>query len=153
MVDFGTVLNGYHLDETRMFVMGSMPDRALNACRAAIDIHDGVLEMAKPGITMAELFQQSEDLATSLGYAENYLGPPGYKVTFVGHGIGLELIEPPFIAKDREEPLEPGMTIALEPKIVFQDEFIAGIESVFLVTDSGSRLISKVPTEIFTCDD
>ncbi len=152
MIDFGTVLNGYHIDETRMFVMGSMPDRALNACRAAIDIHDGVLKKAKPGVTMAELFQHAEDLATSLGYAETYLGPPGYKVTFVGHGVGLELIEPPFIAKNREESLEPGMTIALEPKIVFQDEFIAGIESVFQVTESGSRLISKVPAEIFSCD-
>ena len=151
MIDFGTVLDGYHLDETRMFVMGSMPDRALNACLAAIDIHNGVLEKVRPGVTMAALFQHAENLATSLGYAETYLGPPGHKVTFVGHGIGLELIEPPFISKDREEHLEPGMTIALEPKIVFQDEFIAGIESVFLVTESGSRLISKVPPEIFSC--
>jgi Xaa-Pro aminopeptidase len=151
MIDFGTVLNGYHIDETRMFVIGSVPDRVLNACRAALDIHDGILEKVKPGVTMAELFRHAEDLATSLGYAETFLGPPGYKVTFIGHGIGLELIEPPFITKKREEPLEPGMTIALEPKIVFQDEFIAGIESVFLVTESGSRLISKVPTEIFSC--
>ena len=151
MIDFGTVLNGYHLDETRMFVMGSMPDRTLSACKAAIEIHDGVLEMAKPGVTTAELFEHALSLATSLGYAETYLGPPGYKVTFIGHGIGLELIEPPFIAKNRQETLKSGMTIALEPKIVFQDEFIAGIESVFQVTDSGSRLISKVPVEIFTC--
>lgn len=151
MIDFGTVLNGYHMDETRMFVMGSMPDRALNACRAAIDIHDSMLERIKPGITPDELFQYAETLAKSLGYEESYLGPPGYKVTFVGHGIGLELIEPPLIAKNREEPLEPGMTIAIEPKIVFQDEFIAGIESVFMVTESGSQLISKIPAEIFSC--
>ena len=151
MIDFGTVLNGYHIDETRMFVIDSMPDRALNACKAAIDIHDRILERVKPGVTMAELFRHTTDLAASLGYAETFLGPPGYKVIFVGHGIGLELIEPPFIANNREEPLEPGMTIALEPKIVFQDEFIAGIESVFQVTESGSRMISKVPAEIFSC--
>lgn len=151
MIDFGTVLNGYHIDESRMFVMGSLPDRAFDACRAAIDIHDRVLERAKPGVTTGELFQYAEDSAISLGYEETYLGPPGYKVTFVGHGIGLELVEPPFIAQNREDPLEPGMTIALEPKIVFKDEFIAGIESVFLVTESGSRLISKVPAGIFQC--
>ncbi|MDP2644331.1 MAG: M24 family metallopeptidase, partial [Desulfobacterales bacterium] len=39
---------------------------------------------------------------------------------FVGHGIGLELIEPPFIAKNRNDPLAPGMTFALEPKMVFE---------------------------------
>jgi Xaa-Pro aminopeptidase len=151
MIDFGSVLNGYHLDETRMFVIGSMTDQVLSACKAAIEIHDGVLEKAKPGVTMAALFRHADDLAATLGYGDTYLGPPGYKVSFVGHGIGLELIEPPFIAKDREDPLEPGMTIALEPKIVFRDQFIAGIESVFLVTESGSRLMSKIPLEIFSC--
>ena len=105
----------------------------------------------RPGVTPDELFRCAETLADTLGYAETYLGPPGYKVTFVGHGIGLELIEPPLIAKNRKEPLEAGMTVALEPKIVFQDEFIAGIESVFLVTESGSQLITKIPGEIFSC--
>ena len=151
MIDFGTVLDGYHMDETRMFVMGTVPDRVLDACRAAIEIHNNVLEKVKPGVTPNEIFQYAETLAKSLGYAETYLGPPGYKVAFVGHGIGLELIEPPYIAKNRDEPLEPGMTVALEPKIVFQDEFIAGIESVFRVTESGSQLITKIPAEIFSC--
>ncbi|MDP3283970.1 MAG: aminopeptidase P family N-terminal domain-containing protein, partial [Desulfobacterales bacterium] len=51
MVDLGSVLNGYHMDETRMFAIGSMPDKALKACRAAIQIYDSVLEKVKPGIT------------------------------------------------------------------------------------------------------
>ena len=44
------------------------------------------------------------------------------------------------------------MTFALEPKMVFEDEFSAGIESVFVVTEQGGRLISKVPVEIFIVD-
>jgi Xaa-Pro aminopeptidase len=86
-----------------------------------------------------------------LGYAKEYLGPPGYKVSFIGHGIGLELIEPPIIAKGRKDRLEKGMTFALEPKIVFEDEFAAGIESVVLVTETGFNLISKVPVDVFIC--
>ena len=43
------------------------------------------------------------------------------------------------------------MTFALEPKLVYENEFSAGVESVFLVTETGSRLISKVPVEIFIC--
>jgi len=151
MIDFGSVLNGYHVDETRMFAIGSMPDKAMKACQAAIEIHDAVLEKVKPGITLGELFQTSASKAKSLGYEEQYLGPPGYKVSFIGHGVGLELIESPIIAKDREDRLVPGMTFALEPKMVFQNEFAAGIESVFLVTDTGCRLITKVPVEIFIC--
>jgi Xaa-Pro dipeptidase len=151
MIDFTSVLNGYHLDETRMFAIEAMPEKAMRASQATIRIHDVVLERVKPGITVGELFEISASEAKSLGYEEPYLGPPGYKVTFIGHGLGLELIEPPIIAKGWEDPLVPGMTLALEPKMVFKDEFAAGIESVVLVTDSGCRLISKVPVEIFIC--
>lgn len=151
MIDFTSVLNGYHLDETRMFAIDSMPDRAMGACQATIHIHNAVLEKVKPGMTVGELFEISASEAKSLGYEEQYLGPPGYKVSFIGHGVGLELIEPPIVAKGWEDPLVPGMTFALEPKMVFQEEFAAGIESVLLVTASGCRLISKVPVEIFIC--
>ena len=151
MVDLGSVLNGYHMDETRMFAIGSMPDKALQACLAAIQIHDSVLEKVKPGITAGELFLHAESLAESLGYADYFLGPPGVKVSFIGHGIGLELIEQPVIARDRKEQLRSGMVFALEPKMVFMNEFSAGIESVFTVTETGARLISRVPAEIFIC--
>jgi Xaa-Pro aminopeptidase len=151
MVDLSTVMNGYHMDETRMFAIGSMPDKALKACRAAMEIHDSVLEKARPGITAGELFLHAESLAGSLGYNEYFLGPPGYKVSFIGHGVGLELIEQPIIARGKKERLEPGMVFALEPKMLFQDEFSAGIESVFMVTETGARLISRVPSEVFIC--
>ncbi len=151
MVDFSSVLNGYHMDETRMFTIGPIPWKAMEACKAEIEIHNTVLEMAKPGITAGELYEISLVKARSLGYEEQFLGPPGYKVTFIGHGVGLELVENPVIAKGRDDPLVPGMTMALEPKMVFQNEFSAGIESVFLVTEEGSRLISKTPVQIFIC--
>ena len=149
MVDFGSVLNGYHVDETRMFAIGSMPEKAHKVSIAAIEIHNGIIEKAKPGITLGELFSYSVNLAKTLGFEEQYLGPKGYKVNFVAHGVGLEMAEPPYIAKGKDEPLQPGMTFALEPKLVFQNEFAAGIESAFLVTETGSRLITKVPVEIF----
>ena len=151
MIDFGTVLNGYHMDETRMFAIDSMPDKALKASQAAIEIHDELLEKTKPGVTVSELFQISLSRAKKMGYEDSFLGPRGYKVTFVGHGIGLELVEHPIVAKGRDYILEPGVTFSLEPKMVFENEFATGIESVFLVTETGCRLISKVPVEIFIC--
>lgn len=151
MIDLGTVLNGYHIDETRMFSIGSMPERAMKACRASIEIHNKVLDHVKPGVAVSELFRISVSKAKTLGYADQYLGPEGYKVTFIGHGIGLELTEHPVIARDRDYILEPGMTFSLEPKMVFENEFSAGIESVFLVSETGHRLISKVPVDIFIC--
>ena len=152
MIDFSSVMNGYHLDETRMFAIGSMPDQALKACHAAMDIHDTVLENVKPGVSVGELFDISVDRAAALGVDEQYLGPLGNKVSFVGHGVGLELVEPPFIAKGHQTRLIPGMTLALEPKLVFENAFCAGIEDVFLVTETGYRMISTVPEMVFLCD-
>jgi Xaa-Pro aminopeptidase len=151
MVDLGSALNGYHLDETRMFAIASMPPKALRASRAAIEIHDALIEAARPGISLAELFGHAEKAAAALGFADAFLGPPGRKTSFIGHGIGLELIEPPIIARGRTETLEEGMVLALEPKMVYENEFAAGVESVFRVTAGGGRLISRVPVEIFVC--
>ncbi|RJR17801.1 MAG: aminopeptidase P family protein [Desulfobacteraceae bacterium] len=151
MADLATALNGFHLDETRMLAMEWMPESARRASEAAIEIHNRLIERLAPGMRSDDLFDFSIKLARDLGYEENYLGPPGHKVQFVAHGIGHEMIEPPFIAAGRKDIFEPGMTLALEPKFLFPGEFTAGIESVVLVTEDGSRLISKAPVDIFIC--
>jgi Xaa-Pro dipeptidase len=105
--------------------------------------------MAAPGVLIGEIFQHAVEKAEALGYKDQFLGPVGHKVTFVGHGIGLELVEPPILARNRKDPLMPGMVFSLEPKLVFKNEFSAGIESMFMVTEAGSRMLSKVPVKIF----
>jgi Xaa-Pro dipeptidase len=149
MIDIGFVLNGYHVDETRMFAIDKMPDKALKASEAAIEIHNSVIELAAPGVLIGDVFQHAVAKAEALGYKEQFLGPVGNKVTFVGHGIGLELVEPPILARNREEPLMPGMVFSLEPKLVYKNEFSAGVESMFMITESGSRMLSKVPAKVF----
>ena len=100
-------------------------------------------------MSAGELFDHALAVARRLGYEESYLGPPGGKVSFVGHGIGHELVEPPFIARGKKERLKPGMTFAIEPKLVVEGEFIAGVESVFAVTASGMESITRIPLEVF----
>ncbi len=151
MIDLATVVNGYHMDETRMFALDGMPSAALAASRACIRIHNAVIEAVRPGVECRQLFEVGLETACRLGFAEIYLGPPDYRVSFVGHGVGLELIEPPFIAPGRIDRLEAGMVFALEPKMLLPGEFAVGIESVFAVTAHGARLLSKVPVDIFIC--
>lgn len=149
LIDLGFVYNGYHMDETRMFAIDSMPSKALKACMATLEIHDAILEAAKPGLPINQLFKISVLKAKALGYGETYLGPPGYKVSFVGHGIGLDLVEKPIISARNEDLLQRGMTLCIEPKINFIDEFGAGVESAFTITETGSRMISRVPKKVF----
>ncbi len=149
LIDLGFVLNGYHMDETRMFAIGSMPKKAFKASVGTIEIHDAILEAAEPGLPIKRLFEISVEKASVLGYEETYLGPSGYKVSFVGHGIGLDLVERPIISSKNGEPLQPGMTFCIEPKINFLGQFGVGIESAFTITDTGCRLISLVPRKVF----
>ena len=151
MVDIATFFNGCLMDETRMFAIGSMPNESKDASLAAIEIHNTVLYKVRPGVPIKDLFNTALTTAEKLGYAEPYLGPPGYKVQFIGHGIGLELIEQPILGAKNDSPLKPGMTFALEPKMVFKNRFSAGVESVFTVTETGHRLISEISVEVFVC--
>jgi Xaa-Pro aminopeptidase len=149
LVDFGTCYHGYQADETRMFSIGKMEQKFIDAYSACKEIHDAVLEEARPGADCETIFQKTLHLAEKLGYKDAYLGPPGLQTRFVGHGIGLELNELPFLAQGQSYPLEEGMTFAVEPKIVFPGEGSVGIENTVVVTREGCDILTLVEQEIF----
>ena len=149
VVDFGTCYHGYQADETRVFSIGKMDQKFVDAYKACREIHDAVLEDVKPGADCEAIFLKTLDLAGKLGYRDSYLGPPGLQTRFIGHGIGLELNELPFIALGQKYPLEEGMTFAVEPKIVFPGEGAVGIENTVAVTRDGYELLTPVSQEIF----
>jgi Xaa-Pro aminopeptidase len=151
LIELSTVLNGYHISESRLVVMGSLPAKAQAANQAVIQIHNTVLEKAKPGMHAQALYEIAIAEAKHLGYEDVFLGLPGNKSKFIGHGIGAELIEPPFLSADEEKILQPGMTITLEPYLIFKDEFITGLVDVFLITATGTRLLTHTPVQIIAC--
>jgi Xaa-Pro dipeptidase len=149
LMDLGTMVNGYHMDETRMLVMGRLPSEAARAGMAAIDILHHVKKLMHPGIPVEQVFTAAVDRAEKLGLGAAFLGLPDLKSRFIGHGIGLELVEEPILAKGRQLTLMPGMVFAVEPKFIFKGRFAAGIESVIHVTDRGARFLSLTENRIF----
>lgn len=149
LVDFGICYQGYQADETRMFSIGRMPKKFLDAYKACEEIYDAVLSEARPGADCEQLFTNTLTLAEKLGYKDGYLGPPGLQTRFIGHGIGLELNEFPFLARGRPYPLEEGMTFAVEPKIVFPGEGSVGLENTVVVTKKGCDILTPLEQEIF----
>jgi len=149
LVDFGTCYHGYQADETRMFTIEKMEQKFIDAYQACKEIHNAVLEETRPGADSEAIFVKTLKLAERLGYKDSYLGPPGLQTRFIGHGIGLELNELPFIAQGQSYPLEEGMTFAVEPKIVFPGEGSAGIENTVVVTKKGCEILTPVSEEIF----
>jgi Xaa-Pro aminopeptidase len=149
ILDLGICYHGYQSDQTRMYSIGEMPRKFINAYSACKEIHDAVLDGVRPGADTETLFSKTLVLAEKLGYKDSYLGPPGLQTRFIGHGIGLELSELPFLAQGQSYPLEEGMVFAVEPKIVFPGEGGVGLENTLVVTRNGYEILTPLENTIF----
>ena len=150
LVDYVFALNGYMSDHARIFCLGRLSDALLRAHNAMLGIQQEIKTMARPGVRSGELYDFMADLAGKMGYGENFMGVGDRKIRFTGHGIGLELDEFPFLAKGQELPLEAGMIIALEPKIIIPEVGVVGIENTHVVREDGLETLTKYPDSITT---
>jgi Xaa-Pro dipeptidase len=148
LVDFGISYHGYHMDQTRMYAIGSMPDLFVKAYEACREIQYRVLDKVLEGLTSKELFRYSRDLADRLGYGDVFLGYGPHKVRFLAHGIGIELAELPFIAATHNYPIPEGSVIAIEPKIVFPKKGATGVENTVLIEKNGYRILTDNDEQI-----
>lgn len=90
----------------------------------------------REGAVAGEVFARGEEQARSLGLS-GYLGHPGHRRRFVGHGIGLEIVEPPLIAQGGKEVLQLFSAVALEPKAIIGNLGGVGVEDTLLLDDTG----------------
>jgi Xaa-Pro aminopeptidase len=148
LVDFGICYNGYLVDQTRMYCIGDLPEKYVRAYEATGEIEQLVFAEARPGAMCGDIFEKTVRLAQTLGYRDSYLGIPGKQTSFVAHGIGLENSEIPYIAAGQNHSLQQGMTIAVEPKLVFKGEAAVGIEDTILVTETGVERLTVCDNRI-----
>ncbi|MBI5034059.1 MAG: aminopeptidase P family protein [Chloroflexi bacterium] len=143
LFDYVFVTDGYIVDQTRIFALGKLSDKLMRAHDAMLEIQHAVVDAAKPGVTGDEIFQLALSMACKQGYEENFGGLGMDRINFVGHGVGLELDEFPFLAKGQRMPLEAGMVIAVEPKVTFANVGTVGIENTYVVTQNGAKRITR----------
>ncbi|MFH2011407.1 MAG: Xaa-Pro peptidase family protein [Pseudomonadota bacterium] len=137
VIDIGLAYNGYSVDMTRTFSVGDLPSSLNNAYEATLKIQEQLIKQLFPGKICSELYQIAEEMAKQLGYGDNFMGYGRDSVRFVGHGIGIELDELPVLANRFDMPLEEGMTVAIEPKIIFPGIGAVGIENTWLINKDG----------------
>ena len=147
-VDMVGIYNGYIADATRIFSIGKIEPELEDAYQAACQIEEELARQLSAGKTGRELFQLSEAVGADLGYQDYLGGPPGSKCGFVGHGVGLELDEYPVIGPLDHE-LQSNMTIAIEPKIIYPDKGVVGIEDTFLTSKGAAESLTHMPREIW----
>ncbi|MGD9179320.1 MAG: M24 family metallopeptidase, partial [Desulfobacterales bacterium] len=82
------------------------------------------------------------------GYDDYFMGVGPERIRFVGHGVGIELDEYPFLAAGQKLELQAGMTLALEPKLIFPQKGVVGVENTHVVTDDGLEQFGRFPDEV-----
>lgn len=150
LVSVDTMLNhhGYLNDQTRNFSLGP-PHRVLQDCYALCrELHLWLREHAVPGAVTGELYDQMLELVRRAGRLEHFMGPNDSGVSFLGHGLGLEVDEFPFIAKGQKMVLREGMTFAFEPKWVVPGVGVSGFENTYVVTDHGAEPLNVTPDDL-----
>jgi len=150
IIDYGGGYNGYITDETRVFVIGRLKRQLERAYRTALNIVEDMESFAKEGVLAVQIYERAKEIAAKEGLAPYFMGYGEEKVSFVGHGLGLEINEWPIIGRGFNRPLQAGMVFAFEPKFIFPGEGAVGIEMDYIVSKGGVERVTQFPGEIIS---
>lgn len=150
ILDFAFNLDGYIIDQTRMASIGTPSTEITAAYDAMVSIEQEIIGMLRPGTRWVDIYDRSVDLADQMSYAETFMGSGTERVRFVGHGVGTELDEPPYLAPEMKYELAAGMVVAVEPKVALPGIGVIGIEDTLVIRDGGAELITTAASEFIT---
>lgn len=147
-IDYGGTYNGYVTDETRAYVVGSLQERFQRPYACTLEILEDVMAYAKEGVDCTEIFARVYKIVERAGLQDYFMGYGEGQVSFIGHGIGLEINELPVITARHRTVLKVGMVFALEPKFVFPDQGAIGVELDFIVQQDRLERVTADPFEL-----
>ncbi len=136
VVDFGGYQDGYSSDTTRVFVVGEPPygfDAAYEVLREA---QAAACEYVKPGVTAESVDAVAREIITEAGYGDLFFHR-------LGHGIGMDTHEHPYLVEGNTQILETGMAFSIEPGIYNAGEWGMRIEDIVTVTDDGVERLNR----------
>lgn len=133
LIDIGVVLDHYHSDMTRVIFYGT-PQPILRTIYSIVEeAKEKALALCRPGTLIGDLDRVAREWIASKGYGEYFLHS-------LGHGIGLDIHEPPILREKglyRDMPLEAGMAITIEPGIYLPEVGGVRLEDTVLITQNG----------------
>ena len=135
LVDMGVKLFGYCSDMTRNIPPKRESKRYSEVYDAVLGANLAAIAAAKPGMTAGGLDKVARDFLKKRGFVKEF----GHSL---GHGVGIEIHEPPAIANKQTAKLKPGMVHSIEPGVYVEGELGVRIEDLVLITKDGAELIS-----------
>jgi Xaa-Pro dipeptidase len=141
-LDTGCSVEGYHTDKTLTYAFGRAPSaEALALHEQCVQVERRAAEMLRPGAIPSQIYAAILD-SLDAEFRQHFMGYGDRRSNFLGHGIGLQIDEPPALAKGFDEPLVAGMVIALEPKRGVAGVGMVGTENTYLVTPNGGKSLT-----------
>ena len=135
VVDIGATLDGYQSDITRTVYLGEPPEAVARAYEAVLAANVAGRGAVRPGVTAGDVDRATRAVLEEAGLGEFF-------VHRTGHGIGLEVHEPPWIIAGSEVVLEEGMTFSIEPGVYLPGEYGIRVEDIVAVTADGVRTLT-----------
>jgi Xaa-Pro dipeptidase len=141
VIDWGTIVDGYPSDITRTFAIGQVDAELVRVYESVKQANAAGKAAAKPGATGRDVDRAARRVIKEAGYGE-------YFIHRTGHGLGLEVHEPPYMMEGNVEPLVPGAVFTVEPGIYLPGRAGVRIEDDVVVTGDGSRSLTTLPREL-----
>jgi Xaa-Pro aminopeptidase len=141
MFDFGGVVDGYCSDFGRTVYCGEPPGDYQEIYELMLAAQDAGRRASAAGTPAAEVNAACRRPIEAAGLGEHFRHR-------MGHGIGLDVHERPFISPEDETPLEPGMTFTDEPSIIIPNRFSVRIEDIVVCEEGGGRILGSYPAAL-----
>ena len=141
VLDFGGHLHGYCSDITRTVVVGEPSDEQRRVHAIVWAAQQAAFEAVRPGVACEDVDAAARAVIGAEGFGDRFIHR-------TGHGIGLEVHEPPYIVTGDRTPLEPGMTFSIEPGIYLPERFGVRIEDIVAVTREGAERLNRAPRDL-----
>ena len=137
-LDFGIILGGYCSDMTRTVYLGSPKANERNAYQAVLEAQETAVAAVGSGASCGEVDEAARGVLRRAGFAEAFTHS-------TGHGVGLEIHEPPRIGAEQTTRLLPGMVVTIEPGVYLAGQFGIRIEDMVAVTGTGGQVLTSAP--------
>jgi len=141
MFDFGGVVDGYCSDFGRTIYCGDPPDDYREAYETMLEAQEAGRAAARTGAIARDVNAACRAPIEEAGLGEHFRHR-------MGHGIGMDVHERPFLSPEDETPLEAGMTFTDEPSIIVPGRFALRIEDVIVVEEGGGRKLGSYPAAL-----
>jgi Xaa-Pro dipeptidase len=138
LIDGGCSVEGYASDISRTFVLGKPTEKMKQVFEADRRAQDAALAAARPGVPCEAVDRAARKVIEDAGFGPDY----AYFTHRVGHGMGMDGHEWPYLVRGNTLPLAPGMTFSNEPGIYIRGEFGVRVEDDMLITESGAELFT-----------